>query len=65
MPNIVSNLNPIEKPNYTNIKSGKSTQEKKNNINSRNVDTFNYNTGTSGKFNTSLHLKRLIQIKNN
>ena len=65
LPNIVSNLNPIEKPNYANAQLGKSIQEKKNNINSRNVDTFNYNTGTSGKFNTSLHLKRLIQIKNN
>ena len=65
LPNIVSNLNPIEKPNYTNVQSGKSIQEKKYYTNSRNVDTFNYNTATSGKFNTSLHLKRLIQIKNN
>ena len=29
LPNIVSNLNPIEKPNYTNVQSGKSIQEKK------------------------------------
>ena len=37
-----------------------------NNINnSRNVDTFNYNVGNSGKFNSSMQLKRLIQIKSN
>ena len=65
LPNIVSNLNPIEKPNYTNVQSGKSIQEKKYYINSRNVDTFNNNTGHSGKFNTSLQLKRIIQNKNN
>ena len=65
LPNIVHNLNPLEKSHYTNVQPEKNTQEKKNYINSRNVDSFDYNTGNSGKFNTSLHLKRLIQIKSN
>ena len=63
LPNIVENLNPMEKQNYTKVQSGKNIQEKKYYINSRNIDTFNI--GNSGKFNSSLQLKRLIQNKGN
>jgi len=65
LPNIVENLEPKEKPNYAKVQSGKINQEKKLYINSRNVDTFNYNVGDSGKFNNTLQLKRLIQNKSN
>ena len=63
LPNIVENLNSMEKQNYTKVQSGKNIQEKKYYLNSRNIDTFNI--GNSGKFNSSLQLKRLIQNKSN
>jgi len=65
LPNIANNLSPIEKRKYIKSPSGKSAQERKYYTNSRNVDTFNFNLGDTGNFNTTMQIKRLAQSKSN
>ena len=65
LPNIVNNLSPIEKTKYTKSPSGKSVQERKYYINSRNGEIFNYNLGDTDSFHNTMQLKRLAQSKSN
>ena len=61
LPNIATNLSPIEKSKYIKSPSGKTAQEKKYYTNSRNVDIFNFNLGDTSNFNTTMQIKRLVQ----